>query len=282
MFLSDLPNVFVMRFSTPRRFALLLALACAPLGIRAQISGNGSTPLYTQQSIVNAATQAAGPLAPNTIATIYGTGLAFDTWAVTSSDTMHGAIPTTTNRGTDGVHVWVDANPCGLFFVSPTQINFLIPYSLAAGTHLIIVERDSMAGPTVNFQVTTTSPGLFLYNGAALAVHLSGDVISPAEPAAPGEIIVIYANGLGRTSPDAPAGQLATAAFSIYYAPELQVLLNGVPCPAGSVLYAGLTPGFAGLYQINLTLPPDAPPNPYIQVIIGPQASAPTVQIAVQ
>lgn len=267
-----------MRFHALSHLALLLALACAPAGIRAQISGNGPTPLYTPQSIVNAATQTAGPLAPNTIATIYGANLSFDTRAAGASDIVHGAMPTTL----DGVGVWVDSSPCGLFFVSPTQINFLMPYSLGAGTHLIVVERDSVAGPTVNFQVTATSPGLFLYNGAALAVHLNGDVISPTEPAAPGEIIVIYANGLGRTSPDAPAGQLATAAFSIYYAPQLQVLLNGIPCPAGSVLYAGLTPGFAGLYQINLTLPPDAPPNPYIQVVIGPQASASTVPIAVR
>jgi uncharacterized protein (TIGR03437 family) len=266
-----------MAFPAPRLFLLLLALVCTPVCIRAQITG-ALTPLYTPQSIVNAATQAAGPLAPNTIATIYGTDLSFDMRAVSSGDIVHGAMPTTL----DGVGVWVDSNPCGLFFVSPNQINFLMPYSLGAGTHSIIVERDSVAGPSVSIQVTTTSPGLFLYNGAALAVHLNGDVISPVEPAAPGEIIVIYANGLGKTSPDAPPDQLATAAFSIYYASQLQVLLNGVPCPAGSVLYAGLTPGFAGLYQINLTLPPDAPPNPYIQLIIGPQASDPTVQIAVQ
>ena len=267
-----------MSFPAPRHFALLLALACVPPGVHAQISGDGNTPLYTAQSIVNAATQAAGPLAPNTIATIYGTGLSFDTVPVTSSNIVHGAMPTTL----DGVGVWVDSNPCGLFFVSPTQINFLMPYLLGAGTHSIIVQRDGVAGPSVSIQVTTTSPGLFLYNGAALAVHLDGSVISPSAPAAPGEIIVIYANGLGRTSPDTTSGQLANAAFSIYYASQLQVLLNGTPCPAGSVLYAGLTPGFAGLYQINLTLPPDAPPNPYIQVIIGPQASDPTVQIAVE
>jgi uncharacterized protein (TIGR03437 family) len=279
MFMSKLANIFAMVFPASRPFfALLLALACAPAGVRAQISGNGDTPLYTPQSIVNAATQTAGPLAPNTIATIYGTALAFETRAVASSDIVHGAMPTSL----DGVGVWVDSIPCGLFFVSPTQINFLMPYMLGAGTYSIIVARDGLAGPSVSIQVTATSPGLFLYNGGALAVHLDGQVISSSAPAVPGEIIVIYANGLGRTSPDASPGQLATGAFQISYVSQLQILLNGVPCPAGSVLYAGLTPGFAGLYQINLTLPPDASPNPYIQITIGPEASAATVQISVQ
>src|SRR6185437_11437013 len=184
MFLSKLSNRLVMPSPALRHFALLLALVCAPAGIRAQITGDGNPPLYSQQSIVNAATQTAGPLAPNTIATIYGTALSFDTRAAGASDIVHGAMPTTL----DGVSVWVDSNPCGLFFVSTTQINFLMPYSVGAGAHFIIVASDSVAGPSVNFQVTTTSPGLFLYNGAALAVHLNGEVISPAEPAAPGEI----------------------------------------------------------------------------------------------
>jgi uncharacterized protein (TIGR03437 family) len=98
----------------------------------------------------------------------------------------------------------------------------------------------------------------------------------------PGEIVVIYAAGLGRTSPDTTSGQLATAAFPLYYASQLQVLLNGVACPPGSVLYAGLAPGFAGLYQINLTLPAGLNANPQIQVAIGPQISPSSIELELQ
>jgi uncharacterized protein (TIGR03437 family) len=253
--------------------------ASLPASVLGQISGTGTYPFYTAQSIVNAATQTLETLAPNTIATLYGTNLAFDVRAVAPSDIVKGKMPTSL----EGVGVWVNSLPCSLFYVSPTQINFLVPYQLTAGTVSVIVARDSQAGPTVNIPLNNTSPGLFLWNGNnAVAAHLNGTVISAASPAVPKEIIVIYAAGLGRTSPDTTSGQLATAAFPIYYASQLQILFDGVPCPPGSVLYAGLAPGFAGLYQINLTLPAGLAANPQIQVAVGPQISPAMVQLPVQ
>jgi uncharacterized protein (TIGR03437 family) len=132
-------------------------------------------------------------------------------------------------------------------------------------------------------QLNNTSPGLFLWNGNnAVAVHLNGQTISAASPALPGETVVIYAGGLGRTAPDTTAGKLATSAFPIYYASQLQVLFNGKACPPVNILYAGLAPGFAGLYQINVRLPSDLTANPEIRLVIGPQISPSGVQLAVQ
>jgi uncharacterized protein (TIGR03437 family) len=62
----------------------------------------------------------------------------------------------------------------------------------------------------------------------------------------------------------------------------LQVLLDGTPCPPQNVLYAGVTPGFAGLYQINLQLPPTLPANPQIQLSIGTQISPAAIQLPTQ
>lgn len=257
---------------------LALAAAVAP-GVYAQITGSGAIPSYTAEGIVNAATQTAEALAPNAIATIYGTNLAFDTRAVAATDIVHGAMPTSL----DGVAVWINSTPCSLFFVSPTQINFLVPYPLTPGTVKVFVVRDSQAGPEVSIQLNATSPGLFVWSGNnAVAIHLNGEVILPTSPAVPGETVVIYLAGLGRTSPDTTSGQLAIAAFPIYYLSQLQVLLDGTPCPPASVLYAGLAPGFAGLYQINLKLPADVTANPQIQVAVGAQISPPSIQLAVQ
>ena len=262
----------------PRGLATLAALAgFIPLSALAQITGTGTTPAYTSAGIVNAATETAEALAPNTLATIYGTNLAYSTVAVAASDIVGGKMPTSLG----GVGVWVNSIPCSLFFVSPTQINFLVPYQFTAGTVSLIIARDGQAGPVVSLQLTSTSPGLFLWNGWAIAVHLNGAVISSSSPAVPGEIIVIYAGGLGRTSPDTVGGELATAAFPIYYLSQLKVLFNGTPCPPGCVLYAGLTPGFAGLYQINVALPANLPVNPQILVVVGQQASLPLL-LAVQ
>jgi uncharacterized protein (TIGR03437 family) len=259
------------------RLPLLAVLIALPA--LAQISGSTGAPSYSSESIVNAATQAAGALAPNAIATIYGTDLAFSTRAVANSDIVRGAMPTEL----DGVQVWFNAQPCPLFYISPSQINFLIPYRAVAGTVTITVTRNGVAGLPVDIQVHDTSPGLFLWgDNQPVATHLDGQLISDSSPAFPGEIIVIYAGGLGHTTPDVSSGHLATAAFPIRFAPDLQILLDGIPCPPESLLYAGLAPGFAGLYQINLRVPPDAPPNPEIQLVLGAESSPGLIRLAIQ
>lgn len=261
------------------RFCLPLLAGLAALPALAQISGSAGAPFYSSDSIVNAATQTAGALAPNAIATIYGADLAFSTRAVANSDVVRGAMPTEL----DGVQVWFNAQPCPLFYISPTQINFLVPYRAVAGTVSIVVTRNGMAGLPVDLQIHDTSPGLFLWgDNQPVAIHLDGQLISDLSPAFPGEVIVIYAGGLGHTTPDIAGGQLATAPFPIRFAPQLEILLDGMACPPGSILYAGLAPGFAGLYQINLRLPPDAPPNPEIQLVIGGDSSPGFIRLAIQ
>ena len=243
-------------------------------------SGQNTTstlPSYTSSSIVQAATQTPQALAPNTIGTIYGTNLSY------TSDQAGPLLPGSTLPTTiDGVSVLVGGYYCNLFFVSPTQINFLVPYQLIAGSTTLAVENQGLSGPVVPIQLNNTAPGMFVYNGFIIATHLNGTLVSSTAPATAGEIIVIYAAGLGKTTPATVSGKLVTAAATISAASQMQVLLAGQPCPPGDILYAGLAPGFAGLYQINLTVPPLTPPNPAIQIVIGSQTSPAGVQLALQ
>src|SRR5665213_795490 len=256
-------------------FFVLFATAGAVPGL-AQIAA--TNPTYTAQSIVNAATQTVEALAPNTIATIYGTNLAFDTVAAGSSTITGATLPQTLG----GVSVVVQGLIANLFFVSPTQINFLVPYILTAGNVTVFVARQGIAGQPVQIQLNATSPGLFQYNGYVIATHLNGRLVSTASPAAANEIIVIYVAGLGRVSPDTTSGKLATSAASIVAVAQTQVLLAGVACPQSSLLYVGLAPGFAGLYQINLRVPPLVPKNPELRVQVGTQISPPGIPLALQ
>jgi uncharacterized protein (TIGR03437 family) len=142
---------------------------------------------------------------------------------------------------------------------------------------------DGLAGPPVTIQLANTAPGFFEWNGNfAVAEHANGNLISPSDPAQGGEIVVLYAAGLGRTSPDVPAGHVVSTATSILYAAELQILLNGQPVPSSNIYYAGLAPGYAGLYQINVLLPVVLPPNPMIQMVIGTQSSPGSIQLFAQ
>ncbi len=243
------------------------------------LSGASTAPSYTADSIVNGATQTAGPLAPNTIATLYGSNLAFSTEAAGPTNTGGGSLPVTLA----GVGVWINGQPCYLYLVSPTQINFLVPSQISAGAATLLVSRQSATGPTVTVQLNSTAPGFFQWNGNNIvAAHLNGQVISSTSPATAGEIVIAFANGLGRTSPDATAGQLATVAAWVVNASAMQVLFDGVSAPAGSILYAGLAPGYAGLYQINLRIPPSVKPNPQVQIQIAGQTSPGGIQLPVQ
>jgi uncharacterized protein (TIGR03437 family) len=257
--------------------AAALFAVSAPIGLCQSVTAS-LYPAYTAQSIVQAATQLPEALAPNTIATIYGTNLAYATQAVNSSNLVGGIMP----ESLDGVSVIVAGYYASVFFVSPTQVNFLVPYNLTAGLATLVVTCQGLAGPIVSIQLNATAPGMFLYNGFIMATHLDGVLISAAAPASAGEIIVIYVAGLGRVTPDTTPGKIVTAAASIAAVSQMQVLLAGIACPPSNVLYAGLAPGFAGLYQVNLIVPPLTQPNPEIRISVGASISPPAVQLALR
>ena len=252
------------------RYCLLLLAAGALCSAQTLLR-----PSYSAQSIVHAATQTVQALAPNTIATIYGANLSFDT-VVAGNNVIGATLP----ESLDGVTVVVQGLIANLFFVSPTQINFLIPYELTAGTVTMFVEHQALSGPVVQLQLNSTAPGFFQFNNLVIATHLNGSLLTSAAPGNGGEIIVIYVAGLGRVSPDTDQGKLANFAATIVAAAQTQVLLAGVPCPQSSILYVGLAPGFAGLYQINLVVPPLTPANPEVRVQVGAQISPPGTIIA--
>ena len=78
-----------------------------------------------------------------------------------------------------------------------------------------------------------------------------------ANPAKPGDYVSLYATGLGATNPSIPAGTLPTKIAST--STLVSVMLNGVMLASTDVLYAGIAPNFAGLYQINIHVPANMP-----------------------
>ena len=75
---------------------------------------------------------------------------------------------------------------------------------------------------------------------------------------------------------------MANCASPITNLASFQVLLNGVALDSSLVMYAGVTPGFAGLYQINFQLPANVSANPEIQLQIGTQKSIGNVNLEVE
>jgi uncharacterized protein (TIGR03437 family) len=233
---------------------------------------NRQAPVYSAANIVNAATNEPGPVAPLGLVTLYGKDLAVVSRAITPDDLRNGQLPTTL-IGT-GVVISIDNIAVPILFVSPGQVNFLIPGNMRTGRRLLRLLTNGKSGPDVEIQIAESSPGLFqLAESAVIAARPNGELISAESPAIPGEVLIIYAAGLGATQPAVTGLMIPHAAASISARSQLLVLLNDVPIPDDHILYAGLTPGYAGLYQINCRLPADTPANPEIRIRLPGQTS---------
>ena len=245
----------------PRAVRLLVAA----LIMTVLFSADRQAPSYSAASIVNAASNQAGSFAPNTFVTIYGSNLAFTTRSLSDSD-IHGNSLPTILPGT-GVTISINHIPAQILYVSPTQINVLIPSNTYPGPAPLLVTLDNLNGPVVLIDIQPSAPALFQVDLATpIAVHADGKLISPASPAKAGEIIVLYATGLGGTVPQAPYGEIPQTAALLKNITAFKVLLNGNPLDPARIYYAGVAPGFAGLYQVNLALPDDIEPNPEIRI----------------
>lgn len=252
------------------RIWLAPVLLCAPV-FSAEPVERGA-PAYSAASIVNAASFQAEAFGPNTIVSIFGKELAFGTAALRTEDIRGGILPTTLPGS--WVNVLVNGLSANIFYASPTQINFLIPSNLRAGPLRVSIVRQGLAGPEVEMRLKSHAPAIFQSDPATLlATRADGSPILPDSPARPGEIIVLYATGLGDTLPPQLYSKIAPDASQIAQRAELRVHIDGEELDRTNILYAGVSPGFAGLYQINVRLPDHLNENPEVVVSIGDNAS---------
>jgi uncharacterized protein (TIGR03437 family) len=258
-------------------FHAWMALAVAGLcGV-----ARGQAPSYSPASIVNASDYSAGPFAPNSMITIFGSNLAFSTAGLTPENITSGSLP----FELASISVYIDNIYVPLLYASPGQINLLVPPNEIAGGVPLRVVRQGLTGPTVTITLVNAAPALFpSANNFALAQDYNANyaVVTPAAPAQPGDLVILYATGLGATQPLPALGEIPETAGLISAFSSLQVLLNGTAIDPKTMFYAGQTPGFAGLYQVNFFLPGNCPPNPQIQLAIGQQVSAQGIMLAVQ
>jgi uncharacterized protein (TIGR03437 family) len=252
-----------------RHFCLLLVA----------VVGWGQAPAYTAAGIVNASDYSAGPFAPGSVIALFGSNLSRSVYALQASDIEFPYLPTALNY----TQVIVDNTPVALFYVSPTQVNFMVPATDGVGQMTVQVIREGLAGPVINLPVLTAAPALFVWStNLALATHGDYSLVTAAAPAVGGEIVVLFCTGLGKTAPDPAPGEIPMYAAQIVNLGTLQVTLAGKPVDPGLIKYAGVSPQSAGLYQINLLIPPGTPTNPAILVTLAGQTSAAGLILPVQ
>ena len=237
-----------------------------------------TTPTLTAQGVVHAASNTGGtPIAPGELITIYGLNLA-------SGTASPNALPLPSNLG--GATVLLGAQPLPILYTSTGQLNVQVPYSVPLNTQyqLSVMNGNAVSVPQ-QLVVAAAQPGIFTKDesGSGQGDVLKSDQVTlaqPGTPAAKGEAIVIYCTGLGAVTGNAVEGQPAPSSPPAVTTNPVTVSIGGVQA---QVLFAGLTPGFAGLYQVNAIVPQGAPSGNAVPVTITVAGQAsPTVTMAIQ
>ncbi len=178
-------------------------------------------------------------------------------------------LPTTLG----GVRVLVNGVAAPLYFVSPGQINFQLPFETLGGDAVVQVERAGAVGNKASVGVAAQAGRILVWPGLrhGIIVNADGTLPLPAsiklgtyvsKPVRPGDTLVIYAIGFGQTTPAVATG--AASPTSPLAQLSGVVVRFGIPGLFDSSIpvqaqFAGLTPGFVGLYQINVQVPQGIP-----------------------
>jgi len=179
--------------------------------------------------------------------------------------------------------------PGHMTYMSPGQVNVQVPWELqsAVGSDVQIKDTiDFSYGNLKSIPVVAYSPAFFTVdsNSDVAALDLKYHVISSANPAVPGDVVQLFANGLGPVTNQPASGSPASSTpFSkTTTTPVVKIGTQEADVTCSSGCFSGLAPGFAGLYQINAVVPAGLAAGTYpITVTIG-GVTSPTANIQVK
>ncbi len=239
-------------------------------------------PSYSADSIVNLASGERGRLAPNTLAAIYGKNLAPYSRARDAGDLQGNTLPYQLS-GT-GVTVRVGSLLAPVEYISPDVVTFLVPSELRPGPASIVLTYSSLSGPIVRVQLLPAAPAWFLMEtGYVLGRHLDSMAwIDEAHPARPGESVVLYAAGLGDSEPVLPYRQVPREQVPLSQFERFRLLLDGVEIAASQLGFVGLTPGFPGVYEVNVVLPERSGHDPEVGIELPGARTEPGTRLRLQ
>ena len=225
-------------------------------------------------SRVVSAADGVSSVAPGGLFTIYGTNL-----SPTNVATKEMSLPTALGDSC----LTVNGQPVPILFVSPTQVNGQMPFQ-AIGNVTMIVHTPGGVSDNFNLTVQSAAPSVFR---AAVApgevfptiVRAANNLmVTDTNPVHRNDVLVIYLTGMGRVSPSVEDGQPAPSYPLANTLQQPDVAIGGVGAP---VLFSGLTPDLVGLYQINVSIPGNAPKGLGIPLTITQGAFTHTVNVRV-
>ena len=233
-------------------------------------------PVLPSNGVVNTADYTAN-IAPGTLISLFGSGFAT---GLTSADktplpTILGGATVELNDGSGST--WT---PLPLFFVAPTQINGQFPFDFHGKTVQVRVRNASGISAAASINLQAVAPRLLTKSmdgrgEAILTDAMDYKLVSAAVPARGNEYLTLYLTGLGAVTGTAVAGKPAgdNGANGPLNATVAQpaVSIGGTPA---QVLWAGLAPGWIGLYQMNVQVAGDTPTGSQIVTVAAGAAKS--------
>jgi uncharacterized protein (TIGR03437 family) len=253
IYASDASNQIVVKLSLSGALTVL-----AGAGAKG-FSGEGGPATASTVPAINAGGVTIGAgfqpgFAPGSLISIFGTNFA-------AAPTSASGSPLPTTLG--GVQVLVNNQAAPLFFVNGTQINVQAPFELVAGTPATItVIANGSASAPVTVPITAEQPGIFILgsfgNQGTILLAGTGTLAMPVTPGIPsapaqaGDYLSIFCTGLGATTPFVPTNTVSPGSPPATVNNAVTAIIGGLPA---TVSFAGLAPGFIGLYQVNVQVP---------------------------
>jgi uncharacterized protein (TIGR03437 family) len=218
-------------------------------------------PQLSDNSFVHAA-DASDRLSAGGLFSLYGLNLGL------AEDLASGAPwPTTLS----GATVYLNDRPVPLYFNNGTQINGQIPYDTPAGPATVRVDVAGTASRLIQVNIIPAAPGILQYGDQrAAALNIDGSLNTPQAPAAPGSVVVVFLTGIGPLDNPVPTAAAAPGSPLSRAAMAHSATIGDAQAP---VLFLGLSPGFVGLAQANLTIPALPPGNYRVVITVNGVAS---------
>ena len=217
-------------------------------------SAAAQAPSFTAASVVNAASQVSGPIAPGMVANITGSNLGPASFNPSCAN--QNPVPTTCV----GVSVLVNGAAAPVMFGSATEITFQVPFNVGGSTATIQVTSNSsgstLSSAVVTVPVAATAPGLFTANGNGYYYDASNLLSQISPPVQVGDTVVLFATGFGATNPVVATGALAPAAGAAAVASVSKTINNqSVPVISAGLEPGNLTGAVAGYDEVVFTVP---------------------------
>lgn len=211
-------------------------------------------------TVLNAASQASGPISPGEVVTLQGS--------------FSGASPVILFNGVAATVTYASAN----------QVNLIVPFELNLGNPAEVQIEQEPTSTIISAEVASASPAIFSQSGSGTGpgaiLNQDYSVNSSSQAADPGSVVMVYGTGFGMLEPLPADGQIAETLATT--TTPVTATIDGVPA---DVLYAGVAPGLiTGVAQINIRIPDGATASPAAPILlsIGPFTTPPGVTVAIR